>query len=157
MATTAALAQGIEQFSIVKEEVISAPLETVFDAILEQMGPAMETPDGKSLCMKLEAWPGGRWFRDLGNNQGHLWGHVQAIKAPDLLEIFGPLFMSGAVASSVQYRLTAEGGKTRVRLEHKAVGLLPPGASDGSRVSQGWALLLTRARAKAEHTAKAAK
>ena len=38
---------------------------------------------------KLEAWPGGRWFRDLGNNAGHLWGHVRVIKPPALLEISG--------------------------------------------------------------------
>jgi len=56
------------------------------------MGPGFETPDGTSLQMKLEAWPGGRWYRDLGNNMGHFWGHVQAIKAPNLIEICGPLF-----------------------------------------------------------------
>ena len=44
--------------------------------------------------MKLEPWPGGRWFRDLGNDNGHFWGLVQAIKRPTLLEITGPLFMS---------------------------------------------------------------
>ena len=44
--------------------------------------------------MKIEAWPGGRWFRALGNNTGHLWDHVQSIKPPKLLEIHGPLFMS---------------------------------------------------------------
>ena len=44
--------------------------------------------------MKLEAWPGGRWYRDLGDGNGHFWGHVQAIKRPTLLEISGPLFMS---------------------------------------------------------------
>ena len=41
--------------------------------------------------MKIEPWPGGRWYRDLGNNAGHLWGHVQVIKPPTLLEICGPL------------------------------------------------------------------
>ena len=44
--------------------------------------------------MKIEPWPGGRWYRDLGNDNGHFWGHVQAIKQPTLLEIYGPLFMS---------------------------------------------------------------
>ena len=57
--------------------------------------------------MMLEPWPGGRWFRDLGNGNGHFWGQVQAIKAPALLEITGPLMMSFAVASNVQYRLKA--------------------------------------------------
>ena len=154
MATSAVLTQGIEQLAILKEEEIAAPIEIVFESILEQMGPGMETPDGKSLSMKLEAWPGGRWYRDLGNNNGHLWGHVQAIKAPELLEVHGPLFMSGAVISGLQYRLTAERGKTRVRLEHKAVGLIPPGALDGVRVSQGWSAMLMRVREMSERKAK---
>ena len=149
MATSVVSAQGIEQLAIVKEQIIAAPLEIVFESILEELGPGMETPEGKTLSMKLEAWPGGRWYRDLGNNSGHLWGHVQAIKAPQLLELYGPMFMSGAVASSVQYRLTAEGGKTRVSLSHKAIGLLPPGAGDG-RVDSGWTFMLNRVRASAE-------
>ncbi len=44
--------------------------------------------------MKIEPWPGGRWYRDLGDNNGHFWGHVQAIKRPTLLEITGPLLAS---------------------------------------------------------------
>ncbi len=39
--------------------------------------------------MKLEAWPGGRWFRDLGDGNGHLWGHVQAIKRADAARDYG--------------------------------------------------------------------
>ena len=58
--------------------------------------------------MKLEAWPGGRWYRDLGDNNGHFWGHVQAIKRPTLLEITGPLFMSYAAMNNLQYRLSEE-------------------------------------------------
>lgn len=42
--------------------------------------------------MALEGWPGGRWYRDLGNNTGHFWDTVEAIKTPSLLEICGPLF-----------------------------------------------------------------
>ena len=57
-------------------------------------GRSTQLPEGASLSLKLEAWPGGRWYRDLGNNTGHFWGHVQAIKPPTLLEICGPLMMS---------------------------------------------------------------
>ena len=63
------------------------------------MGPDNETPDGKPMPMKIEPWPGGRWYRDLGDDNGHLWGHVQAIKRPTLLEITGPLFMSYPASS----------------------------------------------------------
>jgi hypothetical protein len=44
--------------------------------------------------MILEQWPGGRWSRDHGNGIGHLWGHVQVIKPPVLLELSGLMFMS---------------------------------------------------------------
>ena len=72
--------QAVSAFEIVKEEEIAAPIEIVFETILEQMGPMNSTPE-KPMPMKLEAWPGGRWFRDLGDNTGHFWGVVQAIKA----------------------------------------------------------------------------
>ena len=86
----ATVKEGVLQaFEIVKEEEIAAPIEIVFETILEQMGPLNSTPE-KPMPMVLEAWPGGRWYRDLGNNTGHFWGTVQAIKTPALLEISGP-------------------------------------------------------------------
>ena len=104
-----------------KEEQIAAPVDIVFETILEQMGPLNATPE-KQMPMKLEAWPGGRWFRDLGNNAGHFWGVVQAIKPPSLLEISGPLFMSTPAVSNIQYRLTEENGVTHLRFVHRAMG-----------------------------------
>ena len=74
--------------------------------------------------MKIEPWPGGRWFRDLGetggHKYGHLWGHVQVIKAPTLLELVGPMMMSYAAVNHVQYRLKAEGDGTRLSFAHGA-------------------------------------
>lgn len=96
--------QTIQTLEIIKDEKIAAPIDVVFETILEQMGPLNETPDGTSLSMKLEAWPGGRWFRDLGNSNGHYWATVQAIKRPSLLEFSGPLFASYPLVSNVQYR-----------------------------------------------------
>jgi len=77
------------------------------------------------LPMTIEPRPGGRWFRDLGNDNGHFWGHVQAIKRPTLLEITGPLFISSAVVSNVQYRLTAVDGGTLITFRHSALGFVP--------------------------------
>ena len=103
-----ATAAGIESLmlNITQEIQVHANLETTFAALLEQIGSANDTPDGRAMPMKLEPWPGGRWFRDLGESNGHFWGSVQAIKRPMLLEITGPLFMSYPVVSNVQYRLT---------------------------------------------------
>ena len=106
-----AIAPALEGLSIdITQEIhVRSSLEATFDALLEEMGPANQGHNGTPMPMTLEAWPGGRWFRDLGDGNGHLWGHVQAIKKPTLLEITGPLMMSFAVASNVQYRLTPEG------------------------------------------------
>ena len=100
--------------------------------------------------MKLEAWPGGRWFRDLGDNTGHFWGLVQAIKAPSLLEICGPLFMSTPAVSNLQYRLTEENGLTRVRFVHRAMGWIGDIGDANRGVASGWTDLMTRIRAAAE-------
>ena len=118
----ATVKEGVLQaFEIIKEEEIAAPIDIVFETILEQMGPLNSTPE-KPMPMVLEAWPGGRWYRDLGNNTGHYWGTVQSIKAPSLLEISGPLFMSTPAISNLQYRLTEENGVTRMRFLHRAMG-----------------------------------
>ncbi len=69
-------AEEIKSLHVVKEVQIAAPPDVVFQTVLEPHGPM------KDMNMKLEPWPGGRWFRDLGNNTGHLWGHVQVIKPP---------------------------------------------------------------------------
>src|SRR5258708_4184218 len=116
---------GIETLTltIMQEIHVQASLQTTFEALLEQIGPENESEQGK-MPMKIEPWPGGRWFRDLGDGNGHLWGHVQAIKRPTLLEITGPLFMSNAVVSNVQYRLSEENGETVVKVHHKAFGVI---------------------------------
>jgi uncharacterized protein YndB with AHSA1/START domain len=146
--------QAIQTLEILKDEEIAAPIDIVFETLLEQMGPHNERPDGTPLAMKLEPWPGGRWYRDLGNNAGHLWGHVQAIKPPTLLEIYGPLFMSYPATSNVQYRLTEERGITRVQFAHRAIGLIPAELRDGVNVNRGWTHMLERMRAAAESRGK---
>jgi hypothetical protein len=126
-------------------------MEIVFETLLEQLGPYNETPDGTSLSMKIEPWPGGRWYRDLGNDSGHFWGHVQAIKRPTLLEICGPLFMSNPTVSNMQYRLTEEAGSTRLKFVHRAMGVISADLTDGPRsMSTGWNYMLTRIRERAE-------
>jgi len=84
-------ANGIENLTLdVKQEMhVLAPVDVTFETLLEQIGPYNERGPGDPMPMKIEAWPGGRWYRDLGDNNGHLWGHVQAIKRPTLLEITG--------------------------------------------------------------------
>jgi uncharacterized protein YndB with AHSA1/START domain len=138
--------QTVHLLEIVKEEEIAAPIELVFESILEQMGPLNETPEPSPMPMVLEAWPGGRWYRDLGNGAGHFWGHVQAIKPPVLIEICGPLWMSYAATSNVQYRLSEVNGMTKLQLTHKSMGQVAPDA----RIETGWSHMTGRIRSAAE-------
>jgi hypothetical protein len=152
MSSTATL-PGIESLtlSVVQEIHVRASLETTFEALLEQIGPENETPENK-MPMTLEPWPGGRWFRDLGAGNGHLWGHVQAIKRPTLLEITGPLFMSYAVVSNLQYRLSEEDGGTLIRFHHKAFGVIQDEHRRG--VVSGWTHINESIKARAERNSK---
>lgn len=144
---------GIESLTLlVTQEIhVQASLEQTFAALLEQLGPGNESPQGK-MPMVLEARPGGRWFRDLGDNNGHFWGHVQAIKKPTLLEITGPLFMSYAVVSNLQYRLSEERGGTLIKFHHKALGVIQEEHRRG--VGEGWTHINQRVKAAAEARSK---
>lgn len=141
-------AAGIESLTlnVTKEIQVRASLETTFAALLEQIGPGNELPDGTPMPMKIEPWPGGRWYRDLGD--GNVWGLVQAIKRPTLVEISGPLFMSYPAVSNVQYRLTEEGGGTLIKFHHTALGLIEDAHREG--VVKGWTHILEGIRARAE-------
>jgi uncharacterized protein YndB with AHSA1/START domain len=134
--------------NITQEIRVNASLEKTFAALLEQLGPGFDNPDGKSMQMKLEAWAGGRWFRDLGDNNGHFWGNVQAIKRPTLLEISGPLMMSYAVVNNVQYRLTQVEGGTLIAFHHYAFGVIPEEFRDG--MPKGWTHIIENVRKRAE-------
>ena len=145
---------GIENLTLnINQEIhVRASMQVTFDALLEQLGPSNETPDGKSMRMKLEAWPGGRWYRDLGDGNGHFWGVVQAIKRPNLIEIHGPLFMSYPVVSNLQYRLSEQDGGTLIKFHHSALGLIQDDHRKG--VVTGWTHTLERARERAEGKAR---
>jgi hypothetical protein len=126
---------------------VNASIEVTFDSLLEQLAEN-ELSDGTPYPMKLEPVPGGRWYRDLGNNNGHLWAHVQAIKRPTLLEFSGPLFMSYPVANNLQYRLSEDDGVTIIKFRHSAFGLIHEDHRKG--VSTGWGHINERIRLRAE-------
>lgn len=134
--------------AITQEIRVQASLETTFAALLEQLGPYNEKPDGDPLPMVLEPWPGGRWYRDLGNGNGHFWATVQAIKKPTLLEFAGPLMMSHPVANNVQYRLSEQNGVTVIQFRHSGFGLIQPEFKTG--VNTGWTYIHECVRKRAE-------
>ena len=134
--------------NITEEIHVRASLETTFAALLEQLGPENETAEGKPMPMKLEPWPGGRWYRHLGDDNGHFWAHVQAIKRPTLLEFSGPLFMSYPAVSNVQYRLSEVDGETLIKFHHTALGLILDEHREG--VGKGWSHINDGIRKRAE-------
>jgi uncharacterized protein YndB with AHSA1/START domain len=133
---------------IVQEIHVRAPMNVTFDALLEEIGPNNQTHDGRPLPLKIEAWPGGRWYRDLGENNGHFWGNVQAIKRPSLLEFSGPLMLSYPCVSNVQYRLTEKDGGTLITFRHTAMGFIQDQQKE--QMNMGWGSMNQRVRKVAE-------
>ena len=149
--TTTAPASETQTFTITEEIAVRASLEQTFASLVVQMGRQNETPDGTPLPMVLETHPGGRWYRDLGGNNGHLWGFVQSIKRPTLLEIWGPLFVSTAATSNLIYRLSETSEGTLIKFMHTLLGPFPE--DQRSRLATGWAALHARVRKAAEAAA----
>lgn len=144
---------GTEPTIVISEEIhVDASLETTFASLLVQMGRQNETPEGKPLPMILEPRPGGRWYRDLGGDNGHLWGLVQSIKRPVLLEIWGPLFISTGTMSNLIYRLAESDGGTHITFRHSLVGPVPD--EFRQHMAPGWSALHHRVKHAAEAAAR---
>jgi hypothetical protein len=119
---------------IEEQIVVKTSLSAAFEGLIRQLSEINEMP------LTLERFPGGRWFRDLGDNTGHLWGFVQVIKPPALLEIQGPMFMSYPVAGHVQFRLSEGEDGTKVTVRHRALGLIEDAHREGA--VKGWQHIL---------------
>jgi hypothetical protein len=135
-------------FTITDQVAVRASLEQTFQSLVAHMGRLNETPEGAPLPMVLELQPGGRWYRDLGADSGHLWGFVQSIKRPVLLEIWGPLFLSTAATSNLMYRLSETPEGTLINFSHTLVGPFPD--DHRPRLASGWTALHARVRKAAE-------
>ena len=119
---------AIEDLTLLVEQEIhvSASLEDTFAALLEQLGPANEAGNGRTMPMVLEAWPGGRWYRDLASDGRAILQvrdqtiPVQAIPATDdasvaqSSEAFREKYRTSAYVGSI---VRAEVLSTTLRLE----------------------------------------
>src|SRR5258708_8501782 len=127
---------------------IKAAPEKVFAAVLERFGKKNTRPNGESLQLQIEAKPGGRWYRDRGNGIGHLWGFVQAIKPPSLLQLSGPMFMSYPAHNHIEIKLEKTAVRCPVVLRHCALRRIDPEHRNG--VSGGWSHILAELKKDAE-------
>jgi hypothetical protein len=134
--------------NIEQEIEINATPDEVFRGIIEQMKSIETNEPGQFLPFQLEEWPGGRWFRDLGDNAGHLWGHVQSIKPPNLIEIYGPMMLSFAVANNLIIRVEETPTGAKVTLRHQCLGQIPEDFGEG--LDDGWNRMLSGAKTRAE-------
>ena len=115
---------------------VDGKIEDVFKSVLHRFGEGNVRPDGVPMELKLEEWAGGRWYRDRGEGIQHLWGHVQVIKPPTLVELSGPMFMSYPAINHLELKLEESGTRTKVTLRHRALGMLDPEHKNG--VVEGW-------------------
>ncbi len=127
---------------------IEASPEKVFAGLLERLGQKNSTPDGTPMPMVLEAHAGGRWYRDRGKGIEHLWGFVQVIKPPVLLELSGPMFMSYPANNHLEIKVEDAGGRCKVTLRHRAIGMIDPEHRKG--VGSGWTHHLTELKKDCE-------
>src|SRR5215213_5382192 len=142
----------VQSINLVKEMEVTASAAIVWESIIEELNGGMAGEDGKSMNHKLELWPGGRWYRDLGNNTGHLWAHVQVIKPSKLLELYGPMFMSFPAMSHSSYRITESGSACKMVFTYRAHGLFPKEFGEG--VEEGWGEMIEKIRNNAQQKAK---
>ena len=150
MTTTAVKLENLT-LDIEQHVEVRADIGDVFKGVLYRFGEGNVRPDGESLQMILEPWAGGRWFRDRGNGIGHLWGHVQVIKPPTLLELSGPMFMSYPALNHVEVRLEQIAGGTKLTLRHRALGILDPGHVQN--IGGGWSHMLESLATDFRHVA----
>ena len=120
-------------------EIKAAP-EKVFEGLIKHFCDMEGEPGKPRLTLKLERKPGGRWYRDLGGDNGHLWGFVQSIKPPTLLEICGPLMLSYPVACHLIVRLSPAGAGTKLVFKNEVFGPIPDDFKDG--MAEGWGQIL---------------
>ena len=132
----------LEEMTLDVEQSVDmkADIGDVFKKVLYRFGEGNVGPDGSSLNLTLEEWAGGRWFRDRGEGIQHLWGHVQVIKPPTLIEISGPMFMSYPALNHLEIKLEKISGGTSVTLRHRAIGMIADDHREG--IGEGWKHLL---------------
>ncbi len=140
--------EAIQQFRIEKAIYIDAPIDIAFEVTLEELGPDNELPDGTPMPLVLEPWPGGRWFRDLGNNSGHFWGNVQVIKTAQGFGDLRTTLHVVPVCHHIQYRLEVEGVGTKLTFLHRGFAEIPE--DHRNRIGIGWNHILERIKATAE-------
>lgn len=146
---TELMKKEISSFQIEQEIEIKAPVERVFQSLVNDINTWWEFRlQAENSHLTLDSTVGGFFKEDWGNGQGAIWGTVLYYKENEEIRLQGLLGMTGAVNSQYGYVLENRGDSTIVKLSHSAVGLLDPNWEEAH--SQGWTLLLNNLKEQAE-------
>lgn len=122
-------AMGIKQIGEsrvvhIEDEIrIGAPASRVFGAMVGEIGMWFwRGEEGTDPPAKLEAWAGGRFFREWGEGNTELFATVGLIKKDRQLRLLGSIGGRHAIASVADLVLEEEGDETLVRVTHRVSG-----------------------------------
>ena len=149
--SSSALTLEATTIHIAEEIKVRASIEVTFAALLDQLGPYNETQPDKPMPMRLEAWPGGRWYRDLGDTNGHYWGKRAGNQEADLA---GNLRATVYVQSGDKQSSISAEGIGRRDDHHVSAAVIRPGAG-GVQKRKEWLGTLARTCAAARGSAAA--
>jgi DNA-binding transcriptional ArsR family regulator/uncharacterized protein YndB with AHSA1/START domain len=132
-------------FHIELEVGIDAAPGRVYDALTGDIAAWWGAPylcdAEQATAITLEATVGGRLFERWGDEGGALWGIVTRVKQGTHLRIEGSMGLQDPVAAVVDFELEErDGGKTLLRMYHKAVGDMSEETARGYQ--GGWQELL---------------
>lgn len=118
----------VGSFHIEQSMRVAAPIERAWASLIDVAGWWTHHFAPERPRMELEPVVGGKFFERWGEGCGALWGTVMHVEPPRLLRLHGPLGMGRLPCASVyEFHLEPAGGSgTRVRLVHRAHGLLDP-------------------------------
>ncbi len=114
-------------FNIELEVGIDAPPDQVFEAMTRNVAAWWGAPylcnAERATDITLETRVGGRFYEAWGNDGGALWGIVTRLEPGVHLRIEGNIGLQDPVTAVVDFKLEPrEGGRTLVKMYHKAVG-----------------------------------
>lgn len=128
-------------FESEQEIAINAPRDRVFDALINDVSHWWAYRFHENSTVRLEPWPGGRFYEDSGANDGALWGTVTYVKRPEIIRLHGCLGMlDRPVVSVYSYELVDANGSTVLKLRHRCIGDLDPKWAKAH--GDGWGELL---------------
>jgi DNA-binding transcriptional ArsR family regulator/uncharacterized protein YndB with AHSA1/START domain len=142
----------LRSIQIEQEVTINASPDRVFEALTNDISawwgaPYLMTETPQAII--LEPKVGGRLYELSGDAEGALYATVTLIRKNELVELTGPIGMSGAVHSVVSLTLEPRGEATVVKLSHRAIGEINEETQAG--YGAGWQDLLgTRLKAFVE-------